>query len=102
MDYLPKPIDTESIELDKGLMELAELLAKNAHDIWAQERLSQGWTYGPSRRDDRKEHPCLVPYEELPESEKVYDRRTAMETLKAVCALGYRVSPEPKEEKVSE
>ena len=92
MQYTPRPIDTDKIRLEPGLMELAERLAENAHDIWAKERISQGWTYGPSRRDDTKEHPCLVPYGELPESEKVYDRNTALETLKAVCALGYTIS----------
>lgn len=93
MTYLPEPIDTSAVSLNPALMQLAELLAKNAHDVWAQERLAQGWKYGPCRRDDTKEHPCLVPYEQLPESEKVYDRNTAMETLKAVCALGYTIFP---------
>lgn len=93
MTYLPEPIDTSAVSLDRELTRLAELLAKNAHDVWAQERLAQGWKYGPCRRDDTKEHPCLIPYEQLPEAEKVYDRNTAMETLKAVCALGYTISP---------
>ena len=93
MTYLPEPIDTSAVSLNPALMQLAELLAKNAHDVWAQERLAQGWKYGPCRRDDTKEHPCLIPYEQLPEAEKIYDRNTAMETLKAVCALGYTISP---------
>ena len=91
MTYIPKPIDTLNIELDSQILQLAELLAKNAHEPWAAERIAQGWKYGPTRRDDTKEHPCLIPYEQLPESEKVYDRNTAMETLKAVCALGYGI-----------
>lgn len=98
MHYSPKPIDTSGVSLAPELLRLAELLAENAHDVWARERLAQGWTYGPRRRDDRKEHPCLVPYDQLPEEEKVYDRGTALETLKAVCALGYRISPIPDTE----
>jgi len=66
-------------------------LAKNSHDIWANQRLKEGWKYGPGRNDDLKEHPCLVPYEELPESEKEYDRNAAIMTLKAITALGYKI-----------
>lgn len=98
MNYLPNPIDTSSVSLEPELLCLAERLAENTHDVWAAERLAQGWKYGPCRRDDTKEHPCLIPYEMLPEEEKVYDRNTAMETLKAVSALGYRISRIPDAE----
>lgn len=91
MEYNPKPIDTSRITLDDQILELAELLAENAHDVWAVERRSQGWRYGPQRNDRTKEHPCLVPYSELTESEKVFDRGTALETLKAICALGFEI-----------
>ena len=94
MKYVPNPIDTSDIALNPDLMDLAELLAKNTHEVWAQERIAQGWRYGPARRDDTREHPCLIPYEDLPESEKVYDRNTSMETLKVLCALGYTIRKE--------
>jgi ryanodine receptor 2 len=87
--YLPKPIDTSGVVLSDELMELTEHLAKNTHDIWAQQRMSEGWTYGPERDDEAKKHPDLIPYANLPESEKEYDRKTAMETLKAIAAMGY-------------
>jgi ryanodine receptor 2 len=79
------------VKLTDDILDLTELLARNAHDIWARQRLADGWRYGPRRDDARKEHPSLVPYEELPESEKEYDRSTALETLKAMIARGYRV-----------
>jgi hypothetical protein len=91
MTYDPHPIDTSHVQLSDALIELQELLAKNAHDQWALQRLRDGWQYGPTRDDANKHHPCLVPYEDLPESEKVYDRRMAMETLKAMLAMGYRI-----------
>ncbi len=91
MKYVPKPMDTEHVILDEDIQALCELLAKNAHDVWARERISQGWVYGESRDDVRREHPCLVPYEELPESEKAYDRNAAMETLKVIVSLGYDI-----------
>ena len=90
-NYEPKPIDTSRIKLPEGVSELTEQLAENAHDIWAARRLAEGWTYGTTRNDEQKKHPCLVPYAELPESEKQYDRNAAMETLKAIIALGYRI-----------
>ena len=91
MNYNPEPIDTSGVTLTDGILELTELLARNAHDIWGRQRLSDGWRNGPKRDDEAKEHPCLVPYEELPESEKEYDRNAAMETLKAIIALGYTI-----------
>ena len=94
MDYQPTPIDTSGVTLTKEIEELTELLAKNAHDIWAQQRLDEGWTYGPQRDDQAKQHPCLVPYEELPDSEKEYDRHAALGTLKAIRALRYRIERE--------
>lgn len=92
MNYKPQPVDTSSIELNREIVELTERLAKNTHDVWAQERMAQGWTYGPARNDALKQHPSLIAYEDLPESEKVYDRNTTVQTLKAITALGYRIS----------
>jgi len=89
--YEPAPIDTSQITLPVELTELTERLAKNAHDVWARQRMADGWTYGPRRDDAAKKHPDLVPYAELSESEKEYDRSAAMETLKAIVALGYRI-----------
>ena len=74
-----------------GLDLLTERLAEHAHDVWARERMAQGWVYGPRRDDNRKAHPSLVPYSALPESEKDLDRRMALGTLKAILALGYRI-----------
>lgn len=91
MSYQPNPINTSGVQLGKEILELTELLAKNAHDIWARQRMAQGWRYGEKRDDILKEHPCLVSYEELPESEKEYDRNAALQTLKAIVALGYGI-----------
>jgi ryanodine receptor 2 len=92
MNYVPRPIDTSAVALPPEIVALTERLAEHAHDVWARERLAQGWTYGPRRDDALKQHPCLVAYADLPESEKVHDRNTAMQTLKAITALGFRIS----------
>lgn len=89
--YKPEPKDTSGIELDPTLSELTELIAENVHDLWAQSRIAEGWTYGEERNEKLKTTPCLVPYSELPESEKEYDRNTALGTLKLIKALGYRI-----------
>ncbi len=92
MVYQPEPVNTDDVELDASVLALVEQLARNAHDVWALQRLKDGWVYGPGRDEARKEHNCLVPYEELPESEKVYDRNTALGTLKLITKLGYRIA----------
>ena len=88
-DYIPQPIDTSDIELSEELNPLLEAMAKNVHEVWAQTRIAQGWKYGPERNDGEKRHPMLIPYEELPEDEKVYDRNTSVETLKLILKLGF-------------
>ncbi len=93
MSYTPAPIDATTIALPPELRALTERLAENAHDIWAAQRLSQGWSHGPRRDDAQKLHPCLVPYAELPEQEKEYDRLAALGTLQAILKLGYRILP---------
>lgn len=90
--YTPKPVDTTNIELPEGLLLLVEDMAKNVHEVWALNRINDGWTYGEVRDDAKKKHPCLVPYEELPDSEKEYDRATSQETLKLILKSGFTIT----------
>ncbi|MBE6609630.1 MAG: Ryanodine receptor Ryr [Ruminococcaceae bacterium] len=92
MTYIPKPIDTSDIELNKEIIELCELLSKNTHEVWSETRIKDGWVYGEERNDAKKHHPCLIPYEDLPESEKEYDRNTSLQTLKLIVKLGYKIT----------
>lgn len=94
--YIPEPVDTSHIVLPEELVELTEKIAENVHEIWAQGRIAEGWTYGEARDNEKKTTPCMVPYSELPESEKVYDRNTALGTLKLIMALGYKIEKEQK------
>ena len=91
-EYLPQPADTSDIRLPEELENLVEQLARNVHEVWASSRIEQGWTWGPERSDAFKTHPSLVPYEELPEQEKQYDRNTAVGTLKLIMKLGFDIS----------
>ena len=89
--YKPNPADTSSIVLSDDLLELTEKIAENVHDVWAEGRIKEGWSYGEVRDDAKKETPCLVAYDKLPESEKEYDRNTALETVKLIIKLGYEI-----------
>ena len=93
MDYEPRPIPTNTVMLPDELLSLVERLAENNHDVWASGRLDQGWRYGEERNDALKTHPDLVPYPVLTEGEKDFDRKTVLETLKAIIVLGYRIVP---------
>lgn len=92
-EYVPRPIDTGGVVLPPEVEALLEALAESAHDRWAELRLREGWTWGLARDDVAKTHPGLVPYADLADSEKEYDRVTARETLKSIMALGYRIEP---------
>lgn len=89
--YRPEPIDTKDIELSSDLLELTEKIAENVHDVWAKGRISEGWTYDDKKDPLKKKTNLLVPYNELTESEKDYDRNTALETLKLIIKLGYKI-----------
>lgn len=90
--YIPQPIDTTDVKLPEELEQLVEEMSKNVHEVWAETRISQGWVYGEQRNDELKTHPCIVPYEELPEEEKEYDRNTSIGTLKLIMKLGFKIS----------
>lgn len=89
--YTPQPIDTTDARLPEELEQLVEQMSKNVHEVWADTRIKQGWTYREQRDDELKTHPCLVPYEELPEEEKEYDRNTSIGTLKLIVKLGFNI-----------
>ena len=91
--YVPAPMDVSRVQLDPNLLGLVELLARNTHEVWAHRRMAEGWRHGPFRSDERMEHPGLVPYEELSEAEKEYDRATALDALRVIIALGGSVTP---------
>lgn len=90
--YTPNPIDTSGVVLTEDLHELVEKLAENAHDCWAEERIKNGWVYGEKRCDEKKQHPCLVPYCLLTDEEKEYDRILSINTIKVLLSLGYKIT----------
>ncbi len=89
--YVPEPLDTSGVQLPADLEQLVEKMSLNVHEVWAAGRIAEGWIWGPERDDEKKHHPCLVAYEDLPESEREYDRHTAVETIKLILSLGYHI-----------
>lgn len=43
------------------------------HQNWCEFKQARGWVYGEEKDEDKRTHPCLVPYEELPEVQKLKD-----------------------------
>ena len=93
-DYMPNPVDTSDIVLSQDLIALTERIAENTHDVWACGRIKEGWKYGTNRDDLNKTTPCLIPYNELSDLEKEYDRKTSIETIKLIIKLGYKIEKE--------
>ncbi len=91
MTYAPKPFDTSTVRLPESIGPLVEIMAENAHETWAQLRIAEGWRYGPSRDDAAQTHPDLVPYADLPDAEREYDRQLAISTLKLLLGRGYTI-----------
>ena len=91
--YVPQPMDTSDVQLPEQLNELVEKMARNVHEVWAEGRINEGWSYGEQRNDTLKQHPCLI--EQLPDSEREYDRHTAVQTLKLICKLGFKITKQP-------
>lgn len=90
-NYNPQPVDTSDVSLPEELVALTEKIAENVHDVWATGRMAEGWTYGTVKDAEKKTTPLLIPYEDLPDSEKAYDRNTAFETLRLIVKLGYEI-----------
>lgn len=90
--YEPHPVDTSDISLPAELTPLIDGMCRNVHEVWAATRIAQGWTYGSRRDDAAKHHPCLVPYDDLTDEEREFDRNTSLETIKLILKLGFKIS----------
>jgi class 3 adenylate cyclase len=88
---LKPPTGTPPVKLTADIVSLVEQLAEFNHECWLKERTGQGWKFGPKRDEDRKENPCMVPYAELSEDDKKFNRATALETIRTILDLGYNM-----------
>lgn len=75
----------------EDFLQLIDILARQVHEQWMHGRLEEVWTWGPVRNDQLHQHPNLVPYDDLAENDKDYDRNTALATIRTLHTLGYRI-----------
>ncbi|XP_054910410.1 ryanodine receptor 3 isoform X4 [Poeciliopsis prolifica] len=90
--FIPTPVDTSQIVLPPHLDNIRDKLAENIHELWGMNKIELGWTYGKVRDDNKRQHPCLVDFSKLPETEKNYNVQMSSETLKTLLALGCHVA----------
>ena len=98
MEYKPCPLQLNDISLPEDIQEIIEQIAEDVHETWAQRRMKEGWRYGQDFDRKEKTHPCLVPYDQLPETEKDYDRHTALQTIRCLLHYGYQITKNTAEE----
>lgn len=84
-------MESREIDIPAEIDERIEAIAERIHEAWRQQRIADGWSFGPVRDDDRKQHPSLVPYDDLDDAEQEYDRLTARETIRTLLEMGYRI-----------
>ncbi|XP_062134846.1 ryanodine receptor isoform X8 [Drosophila sulfurigaster albostrigata] len=91
--YKPAPLDLSAVTLTPKLEELVDQLAENTHNLWARERIQQGWTYGLNEDSENHRSPHLVPYSKVDEAIKKANRDTASETVRTLLVYGYVLDP---------
>ncbi|XP_023168844.1 ryanodine receptor isoform X8 [Drosophila hydei] len=91
--YKPAPLDLSAVTLTPKLEELVDQLAENTHNLWARERIQQGWTYGLNEDSENHRSPHLVPYAKVDEAIKKANRDTASETVRTLLVYGYVLDP---------
>ena len=89
--YRPTPLDVSGVTIPDDLRRLVEVLAENAHDVWAARRLAEGWRWGATHDAVAGTHPNLVRYADLDEQAKDMDRDMALGNISALLALGYEI-----------
>ncbi|XP_072545007.1 ryanodine receptor 2 [Salminus brasiliensis] len=91
--YRPAPVDQSSISLTAAQEALVEALAENEHNLWAKERIRQGWSYATQQDVKGKRSPQLVPFSLLEERIKRCSKEAARDALGTLLGLGYAVEP---------
>ena len=92
MSYVPAPISFED-PLPEEIRSCMDWIGEQIHEQWAANRMREGWEYGPQYDGENKKHPCLIPYDCLPDSEKEYDRSTARQTIQLLLHAGFQIIP---------
>ncbi|XP_072786242.1 ryanodine receptor 3 isoform X7 [Taeniopygia guttata] len=95
--YKPAPLDLSEVKLLPSQEFLVDKLAENAHNVWAKDRIKQGWTYGIQQDLKNKRNPRLVPYALLDERTKKSNRDSLREAVRTFAGYGYSIEPPDQE-----
>ena len=90
--YKPKPIDTSDVILSEEITDVIEILSRNTHEVWAEQKLKDGWTYAETTNVEKRTHSCIKEYEKLSEEEIRYDKNTVTEAIKVLIKMGYKIT----------
>ncbi|KAK5965079.1 hypothetical protein GCK32_008746 [Trichostrongylus colubriformis] len=89
--FVPQPVDISNILLHHHAVEIHEKFAENLHELWAMRKIELGWSYGETRSETQRKHPCLTSFDRLPATEKQYNINLSLDTMKTIEALGYHL-----------
>ncbi|KAF4082236.1 hypothetical protein AMELA_G00149190 [Ameiurus melas] len=95
--YKPAPLDLNHVKLTPNQNTLVERLAENGHNVWARDRVRQGWTYSIVQDIVNKRNPRLVPYNLLDEKTKKTNRDTVCAAVRTLIGYGYNIEPPDQE-----
>ena len=95
-EYIANPADLDSVQLPENILALREYIAENVHEDWSHQRMAEGYVYAEKTDEKNKTNKDLVPYCELLDSEKQYDRDMAYNTLRMLYKMGYVIEKSPK------
>eukprot|EP00002_Diphylleia_rotans_P021370 TRINITY_DN4160_c0_g1_i4.p1 TRINITY_DN4160_c0_g1~~TRINITY_DN4160_c0_g1_i4.p1 ORF type:complete len:1093 (+),score=211.13 TRINITY_DN4160_c0_g1_i4:154-3432(+) len=89
-NYNPRIMNIAGINID-FIKDLIDVIAEHVHDQWTLTKLNDGWKYDPVRDNGKKQHPMMVPYKDLTENEKSYDKNMAKQSIRLIVSLGYTI-----------
>uniref|UniRef100_A0A8C3VA48 Ryanodine receptor 1 n=1 Tax=Catharus ustulatus TaxID=91951 RepID=A0A8C3VA48_CATUS len=91
--YKPAPLDLSHVRLTPAQLTLVDRLAENGHNVWARDRVQQGWTYSTTQDIKNKRNPRLVPYNLLDEGTKATNRESLCQAVRTLLGYGYNIEP---------
>ncbi|XP_054103986.1 ryanodine receptor 2 isoform X22 [Callithrix jacchus] len=89
--YKPAPMDLSFIKLTPSQEAMVDKLAENAHNVWARDRIRQGWTYGIQQDVKNRRNPRLVPYTLLDDRTKKSNKDSLREAVRTLLGYGYNL-----------
>uniref|UniRef100_A0A8C3CVW0 Ryanodine receptor 2 n=1 Tax=Cairina moschata TaxID=8855 RepID=A0A8C3CVW0_CAIMO len=100
--YKPAPMDLSFIKLTPSQEAMVDKLAENAHNVWARDRIRQGWTYGIQQDVKNRRNPRLVPYALLDDRTKKSNKDSLREAVRTLLGYGYNLEAPDQDHEVAQ